>query len=153
MFFLCATHREQLLCLPQNKISEYWLNWMLEAGGCYERADWERAGKFAGSALDLAVIAINREDVNHQDLVVEATLSTIYTMDILSQRRQYDQASSLAARVQDRIQQAVPEMTLRNCQPFLNVIADSSKHYDFFTDHLSLPLEQNPEFAAHFFYA
>lgn len=93
MRFLCGKHRHALIQLPESEISAYWTDWMSQAGQHYSIEDWGKAKLFAGSAMDLACSALLRKDINHANMAVQSTLSTIYTINCFQQLLEIEYAS------------------------------------------------------------
>lgn len=145
MYFLCPNHRSQLIRLPEDKLSEYWLEWMLEAGNHYEEENWQAAIPFAGCALDLTSNALQRKDVNRVNLATEATLSTIYATNLLAHQMQYERASQIADAVSQRIIVMMFNSENHNwAETCLDAIGNPNKQHDFFTEYMSLPF-QDPQ--------
>ncbi|PIE40794.1 MAG: hypothetical protein CSA49_06580 [Gammaproteobacteria bacterium] len=144
MYFLCPNHRNELTRLPQSQLSDYWLNWMLEAGNHYEEENWNAAIPFAGCSLDLTSSALQRKDVNHVDLATEAALSTIYATNMLAHQRQFERASQIADIVSQRIM--VMMLNTENhswAETCLEAINNPNRQYEFFTEYMSLPFQDS----------
>ena len=144
MYFLCPNHRSQLTRLPQDQLSQYWLNWMLEAGNHYEEENWNAAIPFAGCALDLTSIALQRKDVSRVNLATESTLATIYATNMLAHQRQFKRASEIADIVSQRIIVMMFNSENHNwAETCLDAINNPNKQYDFFTEYMSLPFQDS----------
>ncbi|MCG8673111.1 MAG: hypothetical protein MI867_27225 [Pseudomonadales bacterium] len=141
MYFLCSKHRQKLICLPEDQISGYWLDWMLDAGQEYEIEDWQRAKLYAGSAMDLASSALLRSDIDHENMAIHATLATIYTANCCQHCLEPEHAYMALDFLRQRLRYVATE---KNQQDWVNKCIDALRNpirqSGFFQEYLSIPL-------------
>ena len=142
MYFLCPAKRQKLVKLPENQLSDHWLEWMIQAGNHYEAQDWKAAIPLAECALDVTSSALMRSDVSKVNVATEATLSALYVSNILAMDGRENQiqevCENLSRRIIVRMFNGEHHVWAETC---VDVINDRKKQANFFTEYLSLPFE------------
>lgn len=143
MHFLCPTHRQRLIEMPEQEISDYWLEWMNYAGFYYEQQAWKDTIAFIGCAFDLTSCALFRRNINRNSMVTHVTLSTIYLANTLWHQHDTDKANHvLSLSVQRLGLIMLHDPTAQWIEECLDILTDQKKHRCFFEEYLNLPFAE-----------
>lgn len=145
MRFLCQAHLEEYTAKSDDSLSQTWVEWMYNAGVCYELAEWKRALSYAGSAFDLARMRAKRRRPATPEVITQITLSGIYLANVFDHLVHPDEASHVRLLANECLGSVHPRLDIvgkAECNTCKRYINDVERQGSFVKHYLNIPFEK-----------
>lgn len=151
MRFLCPAHYQQLSQKSSEELEQSWFEWMNKAALYYGVAAWKESQAYAGCALEVGLMLLNKSDAN--SVTHQITLSSLYLANALEHEGLQEKAELILEVAKKALDFCCQHCLDDDAQSCLAVLQDEKQQPEYFLQRLNLPFDQppkhNPAYALH----